>query len=398
MRVAVATWSIRAVGGVEDYISLLLPALVDAGVEVALWHELDRPVDRPRIAVPRQVPVFSAPGSGFNESLESLRAWKPDLLYVQGLTDSAVESALLTIAPAVFFVHSYAGTCISGNKTTTRPVMMPCDRKFGWPCLALYLPLGCGGSSPATMWRLFRRQSRQLDQLRRYSAVLTHSDHMRRELSRHDVHAVVLPFAVRQGNGQSKPRHTAAWRLLFGGRMDLLKGGELLLDALPLVMADLDRLVELTFAGDGPQRERWERRAARLHEQHPGLSIAFRGWLSQEGLARELAETDLLVMPSIWPEPFGSMGPLAAQYGVPAVAFAAGGIGEWLQDGVNGHLAPATPPTAHGLASAIVKCVSDPAHYTELKRGALHTADRFTMRAHLPALLNTFTRAAANRP
>ena len=198
MRVAVATWSIRSVGGVEEYLSLLLPSLVDADVDVAFWHELDRPGDRPRIPVPPQVPVFSAPNSGFNESLEALRAWRPDLLYVHGLTDADAEAALLRVAPAVFFVHSYAGTCISGSKTTTRPVTMPCDRRFGWPCLALYFPLKCGGSNPLTMWRLFSRQARQLEHMRRYSAVLTHSHHMHRELSRHGIDATVIPFAVRQ--------------------------------------------------------------------------------------------------------------------------------------------------------------------------------------------------------
>ena len=108
MRVAVATWSIRAVGGVEEYLSILLPALVSAGIEVALWHELDRPTDRAQFDVPPQVTLFSASELGADESVNRLRAWRPDVLYVQGLTDGDTEAALLTIAPAVFFVHSYA--------------------------------------------------------------------------------------------------------------------------------------------------------------------------------------------------------------------------------------------------------------------------------------------------
>ena len=48
----------------------------------------------------------------------------------------------------------------------------------------------------------------------------------------------------------------------------------------------------------------------------------------------------LLVVPSVWPEPFGSVGMAAARCGVPAAAFAVGGIPQWLHDGVNGHLAP----------------------------------------------------------
>jgi glycosyltransferase involved in cell wall biosynthesis len=396
MRIAVATWSIRAVGGVEEYLSILLPALIDAGIDVALWHELDRPSERARIDVPPQVTVFSAPESGLAESVNRLRAWRPDVLYVQGLTEADTEAALLAIAPAVFFVHSYAGTCISGNKTTTRPVAIPCDRHFGRRCLGLYFPRGCGGNNPLTMWRLFSRQTRQLEQLRRYSAVLTHSDHMRRELRRHDVAAEVIPFAVR--TTYSAPKATrGAWRLLFAGRMEFLKGGELLLDAMPAIVTSLNRPLRLTIAGDGPERHKWESRARELQAKTSALEVVFPGWLSQARLAGEFADTDLLVVPSIWPEPFGSIGPMAAQHGVPAAAFAVGGIPQWLHDDVSGHLAPASPPTSHCLASAVVRCLHDPGHYAELKTGAREAASGFTMAAHLPSLLETFGRAAVDR-
>ena len=50
------------------------------------------------------------------------------------------------------------------------------------------------------------------------------------------------------------------------------------------------------------------------------------------------------MVPSIWPEPFGQVGPEAGLYGVPAAAFAVGGTPSWLTDGVNGRLAPGDPP------------------------------------------------------
>ena len=83
-----------------------------------------------------------------------------------------------------------------------------------------------------------------------------------------------------------------------------------------------------------------------------------------------MLDSDLLVVPSTWPEPFGLIGPEAGLHRLPAAAFAVGGIPEWLSDGVNGRLAPGDPPSAAGLARAIVECVRDPAELARLRNGA----------------------------
>ena len=88
-------------------------------------------------------------------------------------------------------------------------------------------------------------------------------------------------------------------------------------------------------------------------------------------------------MPSVWPEPFGLVGPEAGAAGLPAVAFSVGGIPEWLKDGVNGILAKGNPPRATGLATAIVQVFADPTRYLELRRGAFSVArERFSRESH----------------
>ncbi|MGH7968376.1 MAG: glycosyltransferase, partial [Limisphaerales bacterium] len=57
-------------------------------------------------------------------------------------------------------------------------------------------------------------------------------------------------------------------------------------------------------------------------------------------LKRFYLEASVFVMSSLWPEPFGMAGPEAMHYGLPVVAFDAGGISEWLKDGENGFLVP----------------------------------------------------------
>lgn len=395
MRIAVANWSRRRVGGVEEYLDSVIPQLVRAGHNVALWHEVDKPVDREPIALPDGVPAMCAAERGLAAAIAELHAWQPDLIYAHGLQDPSVEGELLTIVPSVFFAHGYYGTCISGSKTFTRPVVTPCSRVFGWPCLVHYFPHGCGGRSPLTMVREYRRQSERLALLRRYSAIVTHTDHMHAELARHGLAARQVIYPVCASVPVEHAVSPQGWRLLFAGRMDFLKGGHVFLDALPRAIAGLDRPVSVTFAGDGPERIHLERRAARLSRRTAGLRIEFVGWVGREPLERLLAETDLLVVPSLWPEPFGAVGPTAGNRGVPAAAFAVGGISQWLVDGVSGHLAPGDPPTASGLADAIVKCLADPFAYSRLRSGAVEIAQRFTMDTHLALLLDVFEEVVA---
>ena len=383
--------------------SSLIPAMRRAGLAVAFWHEVDTPKDRIRIELPSGVRDICAADAGLDASIQQLRDWKPDVLYVQGVSDAAAEAKLLDVAPAVFFLHTYSGTCISGSKTFSRPTSVPCDRTFGVACLLHYFPHGCGGNDPRTMWRLFGIQSERLRLFHRYAAILTHSDHMRDEMKKHGLCAHVVPFpcdaspAISHVISPAEPvsgfgRTEHPWRLLFAGRMEVLKGGHYLIEALPEVARAARRPVHLVLAGDGRDRQSWEAAAQRIQGGTPNLTIEFTGWVTPQHVTTLMRKVDLLVVPSLWPEPLGSVGPAAAQQGVPAAAYDSGGIPQWLTDGVSGQLAPADPPTPSGLARAIIRCLADPAHYAALRRGALEAGARFTMARHLPTVTEHLAR------
>jgi len=418
VRIAIANWNRRKVGGIETYLGVLIPELHRLGHALAFWSELDQPANREPIPLPNGVPAWCVSELGVQAALAVLRDWRPDLIYAHGLLDPKLEARTLKIAPAVFCAHAYYGTCISGGKTFKFPVVTPCSRRFGWQCLVHYYPHRCGGWSPAVMLKEYQRQSARLKVLGRYKAIVTLSDYMASEYVKSGypadyVHALTPPFsngcshkvyeipeagtpAVPNGkstiyyNSLTADRNRPYRRLLFLGRMDFLKGGHLLLEALPRVVASVDRPLRITFAGDGVERSDWERQARRVKDQAQGLEIEFVGWL--EGCKREalLADSDLLIMPSQWPEPFGLSGLEAGLHGVPVVAFAVGGIPEWLLDGVNGYLAPGNPPTAAGLAEAIVHVLRDPETHARLCRGATEVAARFSIKKHMDALLGIF--------
>lgn len=389
-------------GGTETYLGRIAARLAAAGHALAFGFEVDAPVERARVPLPDATLSFRLPADG----LEQARAWKPDVIYAHGLLDPSVEEAMQRIAPAVFFAHAYYGTCISGEKTHKFPVVQPCTRRFGAACLALYHPRRCGGLNPLTMTRDYARQRRRQRLLADYAAVVTASSHMQQELARHGAAAgrvFSIPFTAGADDsaGQPEPRGADSaegpWRLVFAGRMDRLKGGGHLLDALTLAAPRLAKPVRVVFAGDGPERGSWQRRAGEIARRAPALSFEFTGWLDKPELSRLLDHADLLVMPSLWPEPYGLVGPEANRHGVPVVAYATGGIPEWLTDGVNGALAPADPPTASGLADAMVRCFESLAVDDSLRQGAIARARAASDDAHAAALLDVLAKASGER-
>jgi glycosyltransferase involved in cell wall biosynthesis len=405
MRILICHRFGRLLGGIETYLQQVIPALVESH-DVALLFENDLPAAHQPL--PLSDKAWFTSDMGTSQSLLRVVAWRPDIIYVHTMSDPDFEQALVGIAPAVKFAHDYSATCISGTKTLAFPHADRCLRRLGPECLVNYFPRRCGGISPITMWRDYRSHLARLHAMRQYRFVLVASDAMRQEYMRNGFQPSQLlivryPVAVLTEMGGVRPGHCLkvahggvdadALHLLFAGRMVRWKGGEVLLGALPQITESLQRRVKLTLAGEGPAKARWEAQARVLCAQNPLITIEFSGWLQQADLQKLMRSCDLLVIPSLWPEPFGLVGLEAGMVGLPAAAFATGGIPEWLEDGINGFLAPANPPSAVGLAAAITKCVVDPSLHRQLREGAQRRAMRFNLPGHLKRLLDIFIQA-----
>jgi glycosyltransferase involved in cell wall biosynthesis len=413
MKIAFANFSRRRVGGVEIYLGELIPELVGRGDEVGFLYEVDEPTDRELIPVPPSVVTWSVRELGAARAVDALRQWRPDVVFDHGLLDPSLEAEVLSVAPSVFFAHSYYGACISGLKTFRVPRVEPCRRRFGAACILMYFPRRCGGLSPVSMLREYGRQSLRLALLRRCDAIVTHSEHMRRQyvdlgLPPSRIHSFSYSIEVKSHLAESQRPSEAArslstadrdavCRMLFLGRMDRLKGGRHLLRALDIVAGASPYSIRLTLAGDGPARQSWERAALRLTAKRPRLQVDFPGWVTGMQRDQMLEETDLLVVPSLWPEPFGRIGPEAGLRGIPAVAYDVGGISEWLRHGENGFLAPGHPPTPEGLAAVLLRYLSSPAIRRGLSIGAVRVASNFTIQSHLAALGTVFEKVIAER-
>ena len=397
MRIAVVAHSAVRAGGVETYLAGVVPALEARGHEVASWFEGTVDGGEPMIQPPARGKVWIGSATAA-DPLRPLREWRPEVIYSHGLRSVALERQLSAIAPVAFFAHSYYGACISGEKSKGFPMLTPCDRVFGPGCLVQYLPRRCGGLSPVTMARQYETQRRKRQLLEGYEVVLVASEHMARHYARHHVEARVVPLPASAGPaGADVARVGDGWRLLHLGRLERSKGTAIALEAAALAAKALAMPVRLAIGGEGSLSAPLRRHAAALMAATPRLTIEFRGWFRDDERAAALQAADLLLVPSLWPEPFGLVGIEAAAAGVPSIAFHVGGIEDWLSDGVNGRLiSPAGPRTAR-FADAIVHTLSDPGRLPAMRCSARAAAARFTMRAHLDALEAHLATAAGAR-
>jgi glycosyltransferase involved in cell wall biosynthesis len=392
MRVLIATHYRGIVGGAETYLRDLLPRLAGRGHDLALLYEA--PAAPGAAAIDDGVPGIPAWRVGELDAALRVRGWRPDVGFAHGLFDRAAEADLVARYPSVLFAHAQYGTCISGTKAHRWPTPRPCRRDFGVGCLIVYLPYGCGGLNPLTMWRAYRAQVRQLAVLPNYRAVLVasrfmHDQYVRLGLDPERVHILPLfPTGIAPDPEPPRPRPQSG-RVLVAGRLTRPKGGHLLIRAAGRAARALGRPLTVAVLGDGPERPRLEALARRL-----GVPAEFAGWVDAKRRNDALRAADVVALPGTTPETFGLVGVEAGCVGAPAVAFNLGGVREWLTPGVSGEVAPGDRPGVGGLADALVRALADEAHWQRLRVGAWETARRFTPDRHVEGLERELAAAA----
>lgn len=392
MRILLANEAREGSGGVETYLSAIADALTARGHDVALLYA-NTATERGATVI-RTAESWSVADEGLRTLLPRVRAWRPDVLFSHNMGPLDIDEALVSTGPLVKMMHGYLGTCVSGQKAFLFPSARPCTRRCGAPCLALYGPRRCGRLRPAEALRNYGWAARQRALFNRYAAVVVASRHMRNEFAAHGIarerlHTIPL-FA--EASPLAASRQGDLIDVLFLGRMTPLKGSHLLAPALGSAASRLGRTISVVLAGEGPERARLQQ--ALSNDGRVRASVP--GWVGSEERASLLSRTCVLVVPSVWPEPFGLVGLEAASAGVPVVAFDVGGIPEWLSDGENGRLV-SIDAGAQGIGTAIAEILASPQLRARFAEGARRTASRFTADAHLSRLEAVLEAAARGR-
>ena len=199
----------------------------------------------------------------------------------------------------------------------------------------------------------------------------------------------IVHCAVHPENYAPAPDKTPGKRLLFVGRLAAVKGVLVLLEAFAQVLKTHPD-AHLTLVGDGAERARIEAEAARL-----GVAgqIRFAGYLSQDEVARELAQADVFVLPSFAEGvPVVLMEAMASQ--LPVIATRIAGISELVEEGMSGHMVP--PGDAQAFAGALEAVLGDAETRAQMGRAGRKTIEAEFNLAHETAWLETLF--AGNAP
>jgi glycosyltransferase involved in cell wall biosynthesis len=165
--------------------------------------------------------------------------------------------------------------------------------------------------------------------------------------------------------------------LVYIGRLSPEKGIETAILAIDkLVNAQARHDIRLTIVGSGP--ENYERDLKELVERRELTAhVSFNGKIPSEDVPRFLHGFDIMVVPSIWIEPFGRVVLEGMVSHLAVIASDTGGPGEIIVDGKNGLLF--SPGDEEDLAKKIERLYLDPDLLAELADAGYETVlEHFT--------------------
>lgn len=331
------------------------------------------------------------PGS---ESATELPAWErfqPDVLYVHKVSDlELLEQLLDSDTPIIRMVHDHDLYCMRSYKYNyfTRHI---CERALSpfciFPCGA-FIARDRDGALPLK-WVGYAAKVRELELNRKFHRLVVATQFMKDELLRNhfdpnkiELHAPVpTPGDAAWGSSFSNRNY-----IVYAGQIIRGKGVDVLLESLAQVRVPFTCFI----FGDGDHRKFCEKLSHKL-----GLAdrVFFKGYVAPDEIAKFYRECSVAVVSSVWPEPFGAVGLEAMRFGLPVVAFDAGGIREWLTNKHNGFLVPWMERAA--FAARVEELLRDKALARQMgERGRQLVVQQYGFSEYISGLEDLFERAA----
>jgi len=269
---------------------------------------------------------------------ELLSGWRPDIVHMHGVS-KALSWAPVRLChdiglPVIYTLHDYGMVCPNlgiYNFRTGKNCDLYCQG-----CTYRCLLTNCDKRNYGQKlwrWTRFFVNRKFLKLAGRISGYIAVSDFLKKTLEKtltisapmktiynpvENVRSPYLERGSRSGKGVT--------RFLYVGRLSPEKGVDMLLEA---IMEIKGRLV---IAGDGELRELCEKSSREAEEG----KIEVMGYLDKKEIARQMALSDVLVLPSRCMEPAPLVIGEASYHRLPAIVAGHGGLKEFVKDGING--------------------------------------------------------------
>ena len=385
-------------GGTEEYIALLAAELAFRDIRSDLVCGVLTGALSPDLGSVHVVAGLASrqplPGTG-DELANVVAGLAPDVIYVHNVFDPAVVSAMAAVAdrgPLIWYVHDHYLTCLS--ELRWRHDIGTCPHRLGAGCLTAIgegrcvlrypdHPLG-----PAELdERLSLRRS-----LAHADAIVVVSEYMRSLLVTAAPHLAarihLVPRPIRDlgtlhPRTRREPGDPAV--ISFAGRITPEKGLAVVIEALGKV--DARGPIELRIAGVVEHAAYWEHcQQVELAATagNPHLAISYLGHLDYPNTDELFRTSDIVTIPSQWPEPLGAVAIEAMSAGAAVVASDIGGLGTHLIDDRNGVLVD--PRDVGAWSTAIESLLHGPNRARRLGVQAHHDVAAVTTAEHLRAL------------
>jgi glycosyltransferase involved in cell wall biosynthesis len=323
---------VGAEGGSESAMERYLPELVRAGLNVRVLAR--RVTDPQRFGVPARALAwgdeYAEPSTGAANAIsEEIKSERIGVVLCSNVFDPAVLDAARRARRCVVHVRDHRVFCPNGDRLFPS-FSRPCAAPMGRACLVNSLLHGCVCGPRARTVQRLRARERTAAATRRYDAFVVSSRFMAQLCARNGIaperiHVLEPPIASESVAGHVAPP-PALPRVLFAGRVVPAKGLRSLIRATARIAAELRP--EVRVAGDVTPELNACIELARTLE----VRITTLGWCDGNALSRAIDGVHAVVIPSLWPEPYGLLGIEAQARGRPAVAYAVGGIPEWIGD------------------------------------------------------------------
>jgi glycosyltransferase involved in cell wall biosynthesis len=322
------------------------------------------------------------------------REFAPDVVYVHKLPDLRVLERLLEYrVPLVRMVHDHDIYCMRSYKYFygSRAI---CTRSA-----SLYCVFGCGaflgrnhGPGLPIKYVSYSNKKREIALNHRFDRAITVSNYMREQLvangfnrAKVEIHPPIPP----PGDPALRSNFSERNLIIYAGQIIRGKGVDVLIESL----AHLKNPFECIILGEGSHRAYCEKLTGKL-----GLSdrIHFKGFVPQEELKNYFRECSVVALSSVWPVPIATIGLEVMGYALPVVAFDAGGISDWLHDGVNGFLIPWMDRRA--FAGALDRLLSDKALAKQFgEQGLRIVNEKYHFNSYIEGLEDLFERVIAEK-